>query len=126
MSIGKKHLPILALGLAATVCAGFATAGQKANAGPLSCEIVTRASGGMTSIEGVAHADRALAGSYQLRITGPGANISQGGDFDASPGRAATLGSDTLGGNGGSYDEKLEVTAGGKTTSCTERVGKWL
>lgn len=128
MTTSNKQLSILAAGMALVAGAGFAAAGAgtAGDSGPLRCEIVSSASGGMTSIEGVAHSDRPVAGTYQLRVSGPGANISQGGEFDASAGRAATLGSVRLGGSGGSYDVKLEVKAGGHTSSCSERVGGWL
>ncbi len=126
MTIGRKHLPILALGVAATIGAGFAAAGNGQASGPLSCEIVATPSGGMTAIEGVARSNAALTGNYRLRVSGPGTNISQGGPFDAAAGRPATLGSVMLGGSGGSYDVRLEVEAGGTTVSCSERIGSWL
>ena len=126
MTIGRKHLPILALGVAATLGAGVAAAGNGQGSGPISCEIVATPSGGMTAIEGVARSDTAMTGSYQLRVSGPGTNISQGGPFDASAGRPATLGSVMLGGSGGSYDVRLEVETGGASASCSERIGGWL
>lgn len=126
MTIASKHLPILALGVAATLGAGFATAGNGLGTGPLSCEIVATPSGRTTAIEGVVHSDATLTGSYQLRVSGPGTNISQGGPFDAAAGRPATLGSVTLGGTGGSYDVRLDVEAGGASTSCSQRIGGWL
>ena len=63
MTIGRKHLPILALGVAATLGAGFAAAGNGQGSGPLSCEIVATPSGGMTAIEGVASSDTAMTAS---------------------------------------------------------------
>lgn len=123
MTLSSSKMLVLALGATVSLGAGFAAAGGSGSsaAGPLRCEIVAASSGGMTSIEAVALAERALSGSYQLKISGPGANISQGGEFDIASGRKTTLGSAMLGGGRG-YDVRLEVSAGGKTVSCSQRV----
>ena len=123
MTISSSKMLLLALGATVSLGAGVAAAGGSGSeaAGPLRCEIVTASSGGMTSIEAIALSERAASGSYRLKISGPGANISQGGEFDIVSGRKTTLGSAMLGGGRG-YDVRLEVTAGGRTVSCSERV----
>ena len=56
----------------------------------------------------VAHSDRSVQGSYSFRVASGGAagssTIQQGGDFEAGPGRPATLGVASF---GGSYDAAL-------------------
>lgn len=124
MNRTSATIAILAAGVAAGI--GAATAGGDSAArsagGQLECEIVTSNTGGRIAIEGVAHAQRSLTGTYQLRVSGPGTNINQGGDFDAAAGRSATLGSVTLGGGQRGYDIKLEVNSGGDRASCSKRV----
>lgn len=121
----NKHFSIWAACMVASLGAAFAAAGaSQPDSGPLRCEIVASSSGGMTQIAGLAHAGKALSGSYQLRVSGPGTSINQGGEFDAASGRPATLGSVTLGGSARSYDVRLEVRAGGHTVSCAERIGR--
>ena len=102
--------------------AGADSGVASASASPLRCEIVTQKSNGMTQIETVAHAGSSLSGSYLFRVSGSGANIVQGGEFDASAGRKTTLSTVMLGA-GGRYDAVLEVQANGKTISCKERIG---
>ncbi len=127
--LNRLHLTAaaLVLGLGA---AGFATAdGQPSasNDGPLRCEIVASAANGMTALEGVLHTDAAISGSYRFRVVSSGggnsSNISQGGEFSASPNERATLGTVMLGNSGGSYKATLEVIANGKTVACTEQTG---
>ena len=91
------------------------------SSGPVRCEIVASKANGMTRLLGVAHAGSALSGSYLFRVSGSGANISQGGGFDARAGEAATLGSVMLGGSG-SYNVSLEVKANGASVSCAQRI----
>ena len=52
-----------------------------------------------------------------------GTNIAQGGASSAAPGRPVTLGVVTLDAKGGIYNAKLQVTVGGKSVGCAERVG---
>lgn len=90
--------------------------------GPVRCEIVASNAGGMTRLDGVAHAADAATGTYRLRVTGSGANINQGGDFEVRAGEAVTLGSVTIGG-GGRYEASLEVTANGVNAACAKAIG---
>ncbi|MCG6115780.1 MAG: hypothetical protein MEQ84_11340 [Mesorhizobium sp.] len=122
-SIGTGRAALLpaALGLALAGCSAVAGPGS-ASAGPLRCEIVASSSGGSTRLEAVAHADRSVQGSYSFRVASGGAagrsTIQQGGDFEAGPGRPATLGVASF---GGSYDAALEITANGRNVDCERR-----
>lgn len=120
----SKVLPvILGFGIAAAMI-GTGQAGS--SSGPLRCEIETTSQGSMVSLAGLVHADAPLGGSYRFRVAsaggGGGTNISQGGNFSASPGEPAILGRVSLGGNS-IYDATLEVTADGMTVECEERIG---
>lgn len=119
----------LGVGLAAL---GFASgAGQAGStgtaetSGPVRCEILTHSAGGMTTLQGVVHADIAVSGTYSFRVTGSGgggsSNISQGGGFTAGPDAPAALGQVMLG--GGVYNARLSVVAGGVSIECSERTG---
>lgn len=117
---------LLLFGLgAAGIAIGAGHAGTAA--GPVRCEIRADSTNGMTSLEGVVHADKAVSGSYQFRVKSSGAsgraNLDQGGDFTAGPGNAATLGSITLDTRGARYDASLTVTLNGKTIECADRTG---
>lgn len=116
MTVSSKHLAFVALGLTAVAGTGFASAGSDA-AASLHCEIVETKSGG---IEARASSRERMSGTYRLVVTGPGANISQGGAFETFAGRPETLGSVTLRGNGGPYDVRLEVKAGGHVYACED------
>lgn len=120
----NKQYSIWAASMVASLAAAFAAVGaSQAASDRLSCEIAAHPSGGMTAIEGLAHAGESLSGSYRLTISGGGSNIRQGGAFDASAGETVTLGSATLGGSSGGYDVELELTTNGDTVRCDERVG---
>lgn len=110
----------------AGIAIGAGHAGMAA-AGPVRCEIRVDSTDGMTSLEGVVHADKAVSGSYQFRVKSSGAsgrsNLDQGGDFTAGPGNPATLGSITLDTRGARYDASLTVTLNGKTIECADRTG---
>lgn len=129
MFSGKRMLvPAATLLLGAGAAAAAAGAGQAGSSGgPIRCEIQASSSGGMTTLQGVVHSDKAVKGTYTFRVASAGgsgsSDISQGGDFSAGPDRAATLGQVMLGGYGSIYDASLQVKAGGKTYSCKERVG---
>lgn len=115
---------LLGLGLAGATI-GSGTAGPAA-AGPLRCEIAATKANGMVTLEGVLRADQPVTGSYTFRVTGAGGggstNIAQGGGFMAGPEGPVSLGQVMLGG-GSAYDASLEVSAGGATVTCSERVG---
>lgn len=110
---------MLLIGLGAGV-AGIGASQASASDGPLSCAIETSRSGGMVAIESVATSDRAVIGSYSFSVRGGGTNIRQGGEFEAAAGETVTLGQVMLGGGG--YDLKLEVSAGGRSASCSQRI----
>jgi hypothetical protein len=104
-------------------------AGQD-GAQPVWCEIQVKERGNSVALEGVVFAKTAVDGSYQLRVSksggGGSSNISQSGDFSAGPGVPSTLGTVTLGGDGGSYVARLTVMWDGGSIDCTERVGGTL
>ena len=117
-----KQFSICAALVVAGLGAAFSSAGASQPGSQLvQCEIATKkSSGGMTSIEGRVHASKAISGTYALQVSGPGANISQGGDFDASAGKPQVLSSVML--SGGGQRITLDVTVGGHTASCTKRL----
>lgn len=125
MFFTRKTAAALAVG-AGLVAAGIGAGQAGTSDGPVRCEIKATKSGGMVTLAGVVHADKSVAGSYSFRVAGGGGggstNISQGGEFAARAGQAETLGEVMLGGRG-AYDASLEVSAGGKTYRCKERVG---
>lgn len=115
-------LAVLGSALLMACTAGAAGSGQSsANASSPACEIVTRNLGGMTVIESVVTSRTALSGSYTLRVSGNGANIRQGGEFDAVANERTVLGKVSLGGSARAYDIDLQVEAGGKTIPCKTR-----
>lgn len=119
----------LALGLILAPAAAFAGMSGSASSagGPVRCEIRAVPQGGLLSLTALVEADRAVTGRYTLEVEGAGrgggTQLNQGGPFTASAGRAQTLGSVTLSGRGALYDVALDVTVGGRTVSCNERVG---
>lgn len=128
-STGRRMLiPAATLLIAAGAAATTVGAGQAGSSGgPVRCEIQATTSGGMVTLQGVVRADKAVSGSYAFRVESAGgsgsSDISQGGDFSAKAGSPTTLGQVMLGSHGSVYDARLEVTAGGKTYRCDERVG---
>lgn len=117
-----KQFSICAALVVTGLGAAFSTAGAgQPGSQPVQCEIATKkSSGGMTSIEGRVHAPKTISGTYTLQVSGPGANISQGGDFNASAGKSEVLSSVMLSGSGQRIS--LDVTAGGHTVTCTKRL----
>jgi hypothetical protein len=117
----RMGLLFVGLGLA-----GIATAGTGTPTGPaidpVRCEIRTDTSNGMTSLDGMVHADRVVSGSYRFRVKSTGASgksdIDQGGDFTAGPGNPAVLGSIMLDGAAARYDASLTVTVDHETIEC--------
>src|SRR5919108_5037385 len=99
--------------------------GQSASQ-PIRCEIQVKEHANSVALEGVVFAKTAVEGSYQLRVSksggAGGSDINQRGDFSAGPGERSSLGTVTLGGDGGSYVAKLTVTWDGGSIECTERV----
>ena len=127
-SNGKRFHTTLAPMLLGVGLAVIAVSGCQAGsaAGPIHCQMRAETSGGMTSLEGIVHADRTVSGSYRLRVKSSGASgsssIDQGGDFTAGPGTPATLGTVTL--SGARFDASLTVTVDGRTTACTDGIGR--
>ncbi len=115
-----KQFSIWAACMVTSLGAAFAAAGASQSATQVQCEIMTKSSGGMTVIEGVVHAPQSVSGSYSMKVSGNGANISQAGDFEAAAGRTAVLGSVMLSGTG--QRVSLDVTAGGRKLSCSQRI----
>ncbi len=117
----------------APVVLGIAAAGaayassDDGDTGPAICQIKATQQGSMISLEGVVLADSAVTGTYRFQIASVGGsgntNIRQGGGFSAGAGDEVTLGKVMVGGYGASYDASLEVTLGGETYQCSERVG---
>ncbi|HUH76127.1 MAG TPA: curli-like amyloid fiber formation chaperone CsgH [Devosia sp.] len=121
MTNGKQFSICAALIVAGLGAAFSAASASQAGSQPVQCEIATKkSSGGMTVIEGLVHAPKAISGTYRMKISGPGTNISQGGDFDASAGKPAVLSSIMLSGSGQRIS--LDVTADGHTASCSKRL----
>ncbi|GGE15487.1 hypothetical protein GCM10011390_38260 [Aureimonas endophytica] len=126
--LNQPRRAVLALALVLLPAGALATIGDAgASAGPLRCEIRAVPSGGMVALEALARSDRSVGGSYAFQVTsagrGGGTDIHQGGAFRAAAGETARLGRVTLGADGAVYDATLDVTVGGRTISCTERVG---
>jgi hypothetical protein len=94
------------------------------------CEILVKEHGNSVALEGVVFAKTAIEGSYQLRVSksggGGSSNINQSGDFSAGPDEPSTLGTVTLGGDGGSYVARLKLTWDGGSIECAERIGGTL
>ncbi|KQT82762.1 curli-like amyloid fiber formation chaperone CsgH [Aurantimonas sp. Leaf443] len=104
---------------------GVVTAGQgagKAAEGPAACEIRVSRQAGTIGLTALATAENTISGSYSLSVSGTGTNIQQSGPFHAVPGRPATLGTVTLGSNGGTYQANLDLTIAGDTLSCSRRI----
>lgn len=117
----------LVAALAAVVGCSVGAGERPASASePLRCEIERSTMNGALVLRGVVHADKKIAGTYRLTVTGSGsgnsANISQGGGFSASGGETARLGTVMLGNRGGSYDVRLEIEADGLGYQCAERI----
>lgn len=117
------------LGWAASIAIGLSAGGAAIGAGngtsgdPIACQIEQSRSGGMIMLEGVVTSTQPVTGHYAFSVRGPGANINQGGDFEAAAGEAVSLGSIMIGANGTSHDVRLEVTAAGYSATCSERAG---
>ncbi len=128
LSVSSRRA-VLALGLVLAPAAAFATmsAGAAPTKGPVRCEIRAVPQGGLLALTALVETDRSVSGRYTLDVEGAGrgggTQLSQGGPFTAEPGRALTLGSVTLSGQGALYDVSLDVTVGVRTVSCDERVG---
>lgn len=120
----KTQFSIWAAFMVASLGAAIAASGAvQAGSSAAQCEIVAKNSGGMVSIEALAHAQTAMSGGYELTISGPGTSLNQGGAFDARAGETVSLGSAMLTASGRSYDVRLKLLADGTVSQCSERVG---
>jgi hypothetical protein len=121
-----KRLPNWVLLLPAVAAGGSFVDAPAAYAGSgLSCDIQVSHKGDGVTLRGVVASGSNVEGSYSLKVTSVGSSsskINQGGDFSVKAGGVEELALVTLGGDG-VYQAKLSVTADGRTTSCTERVG---
>lgn len=90
------------------------------------CDIRVVKGGGAVLLEGLAFAPAPATGSYAFKISqdglAGGANIRQGGDFEAGPGLEASLGMVSLSDQGG-YDATLTVRWHDGAPPCTRHVG---
>jgi hypothetical protein len=69
----------------------------------------------MTQLEAVVHADRPITGSYRFKVDGSGggsAQISQGGEFEATPDEPAVVGTVTV--SSSAYQARLEIMPDGE------------
>jgi hypothetical protein len=114
---------VLAVGVG-IASSSLAAAGSEPSA--VRCEIHVKERAGGVTLEGIAFAETAIKGSYQLVVTksggGGSSNINQGGEFQTAVGRNTSLGTVMLSGNGGSYNARLKVMWDGHSTECSEKV----
>lgn len=107
---------------ALTACAvalGGEARAPVAGTGPFTCALVAEAqAGGGTRLEARLSAREALQASYDLRVSGPGVSIDQGGDLSLGAGESAVLGEANVSTRASALDARLSVTAGGRTFAC--------
>ncbi len=104
--------------------------GATQTAGAIRCEVRVTPVDGAVQLEGVAHVDAAVSGTYSFRVVGSGGgggtSIQQGGSFAAAPDAPAILGRVVLGSQGASYDVQLGLVAGSDSVECTRHIGNAL
>lgn len=92
----------------------------------LRCEIDVAQKGSAVTLRGLVFSKQNVAGTYRFTVTkqgsGGGSDINQSGDFSTGGG-SASVATVTLGGDGGVYTARLDVTADGATVRCKERAG---
>ena len=88
---------------------------------PFASELLARPTGRGTELEGRLDAHDAFAGSYALRVRGPGVSVDQAGELSLAAGQSALLGQASLSGNLSSLDASLTVTGQGRTVTCPLR-----
>lgn len=126
MTGSTKQYSIWAASMVTSLAAAFAAVGAtQAGSEKMHCEIAASSANGIVTLEGRAGGPQALSGSWRFEVSGPGAQVRQGGAFGAAAGQTATLGSVRLGGSG-PYEAKLEVSAGGDTVRCMEATRRSL
>ena len=115
-------MTVMALMLTACAMALSAPPGPRSLAGqPFACELLARPTGRGTELEGRLDARDAFAGSYELRVRGPGVAVDQAGDLSLAAGQSAFLGQASLSGDLSSLDANLTVTGAGRTVTCPLR-----
>lgn len=107
--------------LGATGAALAGPVGQRPGQSPPECKLEIARHGAGVALTAVAHAGRSTSGRYDLRVSGRGTDIRQGGPFDIGANRTARLGTVTMG--AGSYDVELDLVVDGDTISCSRRIG---
>ena len=112
----------------ATICAVGAVlqpaAPVNAARAPMSCDIRVSQARGLVDLKAVVSAEAATSGSYRLRVVSSGSNsshIDQSGEF--SVGNGSTVVSSVSLGGSGAFTARLSVTADGRTTECSQKVG---
>ncbi len=122
------HFPVK-IGLAAFLALGGAAIAANASgdnlAGGLACGVSTATEGRMLVIEGVLQSPQAISGDYRFALKSSGnggsSNISQGGQFSATPGTPVTLGKVML--NSGSHiDVDFTITSAGQKYDCSQQL----
>lgn len=92
------------------------------------CEIRAEPNGRGVQLEGLVFADVPLSGTYRFRISqrGPGGSsqINQGGEFEAAPGEAQSLGVVSVGSGPTSFTATLTVRWAGGSVDCATGTGK--
>jgi hypothetical protein len=115
---------LLPLGFAWGAAAGGETQGAQAQSP--TCDIRVVREGGSLVLESLVFAPVPAGGSYELKISQGGyagqSSIRQGGDFEAGPGAAASLGIVSLSDQGG-YAATLIVHWHDGAPDCTRHVG---
>lgn len=123
----RKYLIPAAAGLAAISATALMAGSGAAHSDFARCEISTTTSGGMTTLQGVVHADQPISGSYVFRVETVGgsgsSNIRQGGGFSASPGEPEKLGSVMLSSAGSVFEATLELDTSNGRLECSKRTG---
>jgi hypothetical protein len=129
MSLVEKNFLVVAVPAALVLASASLGTGMASAGGSqaVRCEIKVTERGSSIDLEGVVIAKSEIRGSYDFSVSksggGGSSDIHQSGDFRAGPGNTATLGTVSLGGNGGSYVAKLKVLSDGRAIECRERVG---
>ncbi len=118
---GRLAAALLLLGAAGAAVAG--PVGARSPAATAECELDVTRGVGSVELTALAHAGKATRGEYDLRVSGRGTDIRQGGPFTTGPDGTAELGMVTLGTGGSAYTADLEITVGGETISCSRRIG---
>lgn len=122
----RRLLAILALVLLPVGAIAAMTTANQSDEAQL-CEIKVTPGAGMVRLDALVHADKHVGGTYTFHVDksgdGGSSTINQSGDFDATAGHAAILGSVSLDSKGNEYKATLDVVIGDKSFSCTKQIG---